>query len=42
MFDDEIVKLHELENGTFFKEDWKGHLTFFDKEIALRLVTNGS
>ena len=24
-FDDEYVKLHELENGDFIKEDWLNH-----------------
>lgn len=39
-FDDEYAKLHELENGDFIKEDWRGRLKNFDRQAALELVAN--
>jgi len=37
-FDDEYIKLHELESGDFIKEDWKGKLNKYDRENALKLI----
>lgn len=37
-FDDEYVKLHQLTNGDFIKEDWKGKLEKFDTQEALKLI----
>lgn len=41
MMDDETVKLHELENGQWYKEDWKGRLSTFNADVALKLTNGG-